>query len=190
MYQNSKEELLEYLRNAMHASLREAEMLRNFKIPKLENQSPQIGIVSHEIQPRPQFLILLSDESLLNTIEWTTKTPESLLNTIESTSKTPEKDILGSISPESETLLATKILTSLTEESIPPTPTTPGIRDEYEDISEPEPENHNTTQTEPIIYQNTTQTTMIHNTEANNEPEQLIYNVTQIPAYHAPIENQ
>ena len=95
-------------------------MLRKFKIPQLKNQSPQIEIVSHELQPRPQFLILPSDESLQNTTELTTRAPE--------------KDIIGSISPESETLLATNILTALTEEPIPPTPTTPGIRDEYEDI--------------------------------------------------------
>ena len=63
----SAEELLDYVKEAMHASVRESEVLRNLKIPQIghqEDKSPQIAIVTYSLDSRPQFLhVVLPNET-------------------------------------------------------------------------------------------------------------------------------
>ena len=121
----------EYMNVAMHAFLREAEIhvLRNFKIPKVgkelaNKQLPQVAIIIKSLEPRPDFLVLPNNQA--SAPKTTQDTVQQLIRSISPNTHTIQR------LAQDETLQTTNMLASMNEEPLPPTP---GIRDEYENIS-------------------------------------------------------
>ena len=117
----------EYMKAAMRTSLREVEIIRNFKIPKVgkeleKEQSPWAAFITRSLEQKTDFLVLPNDHA-------SAPKPSVVQQLIRSIR--PDTPIVQS-QAEDETLEATNMLVSMNEEPLLPTP---GIGDEYEDIS-------------------------------------------------------